>query len=451
MVLEAPDLLVVPSGRDDMRPSRRGFLAGTAAVALAPRVRASGDVDVAVVGAGAAGLAAARQLRQAGRSFVVLEARGRIGGRAFTDTSLGIPFDAGAQYIHWAERNPWKRSADELGVPLQEDAWSVPPLVYVNGVRLSEAERERRRGGFNRIWSALTLGTAADKSFADAVRDAPAEVVAAAGGVTQFSLGEDPERVSIADYQELWSGDDYLVPGGYGALVVRHGADIRVRLETPVTAIRWDGSGVAVDSPHGTLRAGAAIVTVPVGVLKAGGIRFSPELPDRIQGALDGLGMGAYTKIALRLDRARVGHLDGTDYFEVLDGVGATSFEFWPFGADLVLAVLGGDHGRRLCETGEPAAVDFVAERLAAMLGNRIRDAVRGGRLAGWWTDPHARGSYSVARPGHLSARTVLRETVAGRIWFAGEATAGGGAMTVGGATLEGERAAREVIRKPAR
>ena len=431
-----------------MRLSRRTFLAGAAALPLARRVRAATDVDVAVVGAGAAGLAAARQLRRAGRSFVVLEARARIGGRAFTDTSLGVPFDAGAQYIHWAERNPWKRIADELGVPLQEDEWGDPPLVYVDGVRLSEAERARRRGGFNRIWSALTLGSAADQSFADAVRDAPAEVVAAAGGVTQFSLGEDPERVSIADYQELWSGDDYLVPSGYGSLVARYGAAIPVRLATPVTAIRWNGAGVEIETASGTVRAGAALVTVPVGVLKAGGIRFSPDLPDPIQGALDGLGMGAYTKIALRLDRTRVGPLEATDYFEVLDGGRATSFEFWPFGRDLVIALLGGDHGRRISEAGEPAAVDFVTERLAAMLGGRIRSAILGGRLAGWWTDPYARGSYSVARPGHLAARMALREPVAERIWFAGEATAGGGAMTVGGATLEGERAAREAIKK---
>lgn len=431
-----------------MRLSRRGFLSGAASVAVATRARASQDVDAVVVGAGAAGLAAARKLREAGRSFVVLEARARTGGRAFTDTSLGAPFDAGAQYIHWAERNPWKGIANQLGVPLQEDEWSDPPRVYVDGVRLSEADRARRSGGFGRIASAISLGANADKSFADAVRGASAEVVAAAGGVTQFSLGEDPERVSIADYQELWSGDDYLVPSGYGALVVRHGAEIPVRLQTPVTAIRWNGPGVEIETPAGVLRAGVAIVTVPVGVLKAGGIRFSPELPEPIQSALDGLGMGAYTKIALRLDRARVGPLDGTDYFEVLDGARATSFEFWPFGRDLVVAVMGGDHGRHICEAGEPAAVDFVTERLAAMVGGGIRGAVLDGRLAGWWTDPHARGSYSVARPGHLSARITLRQTLAERVWFAGEATAGGGAMTVGGATLEGERAAAEAIRK---
>jgi monoamine oxidase len=429
-----------------MPVSRRAFLAAASAAIVAP-ARASADVDVAVIGAGAAGLAAAKHLRAAGRSVVVLEARDRIGGRAHTDIVLGVPFDAGAQYIHWAERNPWTRIAAELGVALQEDAGGDPPLVYANGVRVSDAERQRRRSGFERVWAALSLGMAADKSFADAVHGGPPELIAAAGGVTQFSLGEDPERVSIADYQQLWSGDDYLVPGGYGALVMRYGADVPVRLGMPVSAIRWGLHTVEIETAAGALKAAAAIVTVPVGVLKVGGIRFDPELPDRIGEALDGLGMGAYTKIALRLERARIGALEATDYFEVLDNGAATSFEFWPFGHDLVLAVMGGDHGRRLCEAGERAAVDFVTERLTAMLGSRVRGAVIGGRLAGWWSDPYARGSYSVARPGHVSARMALREPVAKRIWLAGEATAAGGAMTVGGATLEGERAAREVAR----
>jgi monoamine oxidase len=218
-----------------------------------------------------------------------------------------------------------------------------------------------------------------------------------------------------------------------------------VRLSTPVETIRWGARGVALDTPSGMLRAGAAIVTVPVGVLKAGGLRFIPDLPAATRDALDGLGMGAYTKIALKIDRARVEPLEGTDYIEVVDG-GAVSFEFWPFGRDLCLVMLGGDHARRLCEAGERAAIDFATERLAGMAGSHIRQAVAGGRLAAWWTDPFSRGSYSVARPGRVAARSALRDPIGGKILLAGEATAGGGAMTVGGATLEGRRAARASI-----
>src|SRR5215208_823656 len=407
-----------------MRISRRGFLAGAATFGIAGRAFAVAEVDVAIVGAGAAGLAAAKELRKAGRSFVVLEARARIGGRAYTDDTLGIPFDAGAQYIHWAERNPWKKIADELKVPLEEDASGGIPVVFANGVRMPDDERARRRSAFSRIWQALEAGVSADRSFADAVKGASPEIVGAAGGITQFALGEDPERVSIADYDQLWAGDDYLVPGGYGALVTRWGADVPVRLSTPVSAIRWSGRGVVLETAAGSLVAGAAIVTVPLGVLKAGGIRFAPELPAPLQDALDGLGMGAYTKLALKIDRARVEPLEATDYIELVDGSAA----------------------RRLCEAGESAAVDFATARLAGMVGGHIRQAIAGGRLAAWWTDPFARGSYSVARPGRVAARQALRQPVGGKVFLAGEASAGGGAMTVGGATLEGQRVARAVL-----
>jgi monoamine oxidase len=428
-----------------MRISRRGFLAGAATFGIAGRALAAAEFDVAIVGAGAAGLAAAKELRRAGRSFVVLEARSRIGGRAYTDDTLGIPFDAGAQYIHWAERNPWKKIADELKVPLEEDAAGGIPVVFANGVRMPDDERARRRSAFSRIWQALEAGVSADRSFADAVKGASPEIVGAAGGITQFALGEDPERVSIADYDQLWAGDDYLVPGGYGALVTRWGADVPVRLSTPVSAIRWNGRGVVLETAAGSLTAGAAIVTVPIGVLKAGGIRFAPELPAPLQDALGGLGMGAYTKLALKIDRARVEPLEATDYIELVDG-SAVSFEFWPFGRDLCLVMLGGDHARKLCEAGEGAAIDFATARLAGMVGGHIRQAIAGGRLAAWWTDPYARGSYSVARPGRVAARQALRQPVGGKVFLAGEASAGGGAMTVGGATLEGQRVARAVL-----
>lgn len=425
---------------------RRGFLAGAASFATVRRVEA-GDVDVAIVGAGAAGLAAAKVLRRAGRSVVVLEARARIGGRAYTDTSLGIPFDAGAQYIHWAERNPWKRIADEFGAELREEPSGGAPLVFRDGAPIPEDERSRRRGAFSVMWRLIGKNETLDRSFAEAVGPAPAEMSGAAAGITLFALGEDPQRVSLLDYHQLWAGDDFILPQGYGTLVKRYGADVPVRRETPVSRIRWDGPGVALETVQGPVRAAAAIVTAPIGVLQAEGIRFAPGLPDETARALDGLRMGALTKLALKIDRAALGRLDAPDFFEIGEGDAVTSFEFFPLGLDLAFVTLGGDHARRLCEAGERSAIDFATERLVAILGARARAAVTGGRLAGWWADPFARGSYSIARPGHASAREALRAPIGERIWLAGEATAGGGAMTVGGATLEGERAALAVLR----
>ena len=422
--------------------TRRGLLAGAAALALARRARAA-DVDVVVVGAGAAGLAAAKRLRRAGRSVTVLEARDRIGGRVHTDLSLGHPFEAGAQFIHWADRNPWTRIARELGVPMETSAWGSPPRVYRDGRPLPEAERQRRREAFGKVWSALSPPASGDASFLAALPEDTPELREAAAGVTRFVLGEEPDRVSIADYDQLWGGRDAVPAGGYGALVARYGADVPVRLNTPVARIRWDG-GVAVETGQGTLTARAAIVTVPVGVLRAEGIRFDPPLPGTFREALEGLGMGALTRIAVTLDRNRVGPVDDTDLYDVV-GERTTSFELFPSDRPLAIAILGGDHARAVCEAGEAEAVAFARERLAALLGERMRAAVTGGRLAGWWSDPHSRGSYSVARPGHAAARAALRAPV-GPLRFAGEASAGGGAMTVGGATLEGERAAEEVL-----
>jgi monoamine oxidase len=261
-----------------------------------------------------------------------------------------------------------------------------------------------------------------------------------------MALGEEPERVSIRDYDQLWAGDDYVVPSGLGALVARLGADLPIRLATPATHIRLEARAVAVEARGGTLRAKAAIVTVPVGVLKRGGLRWTPELPDATQAALDGLHMGALTKIALRIDRARLGGVEALDFSEI-DATRATAtFTLWPHGRDLAIAVVGGDGARALCEAGEPAAVAFATDRLAAVLGARARAAVTAGRLAGWWTDPFALGSYSIADPRHASARDDLRAPIGDRIWLAGEASAGGGAMTAGGAYLDGERAAEAAL-----
>ena len=240
--------------------------------------------------------------------------------------------------------------------------------------------------------------------------------------------------------------------GGYGALVTRAYADLPVRRAHPVERLRWDGPGVAAEGPFGRVEARAAIVTVPVGVLKSAAFKVEPGWPPAIADALSGLSMGAYTKVALRLDRAALAGADLQDYLvadPARDGRGDVlmSFDLLPGGAPIAVAYLGGDFARALSEAGEAAAIDDVTERLARILGPRLRAAVRGGRLAGWWSDPWARGSYSIVAPGRLAAREALRAPIGDRVWLAGEASAGGGAMTVGGATLEGWRAADAVHR----
>jgi monoamine oxidase len=432
--------------------NRRALLAAGSAFAVAGRAAAAADLDVVVIGAGAAGIAAAHALRAAGRRAIVLEARGRVGGRAFTDASLGPAYDAGATFIHWAERNPWVAIARGVGVATAAESRGGGFQVFADGRPMAEPERRRRRDAFRRIESRLETADldARDRSIAELIGDLGPDLAPVAASGLLLSIGEEAGRISARDYRRLWSGDDLVVPSGYGDLVARSAAGLDIRLGEPVEAVRWDGPGVAVTSPSGTLRAGACIVTVPVGVLKAGTIRFVPELPAATRDALAGLHMGALTKIALKLEGDRFGIAPGTNLLEAAAPERLLNLVMFPGGKDLVIGACGGDYARGLCEAGLGEARAQVVDLLARMLGSDIRKTVREASFPAWWTDPFARGAYSVCDPGHETARDALARPIGERLFIAGEATAGGGAMTVGGATLAGRAAAAAVLARKA-
>jgi monoamine oxidase len=413
------------------------------------------DVDVVVIGAGAAGVGAARELRRLGKSCLVLEARARVGGRVFTDQSLGQPFDAGALYIHWAERNPWTQLARDYGFEL------VDPSAMSGGSRFVDRGGEGgagggRRGGF---WAVQSLfdaeaGEVPDVSFMERVGGPQAEGAGAAMSIARMALGDEPERISALDYARLWSGDDYVLPLGYGALLTRAAQGLDIRLSTPVQAIDWSGAGVRVSTREGEVRARVCIVTLPVGVLRSGAVRFTPALPAATQDALNGLGMGALTKIALRFNGERFGVPTGMDIWERIGPRASFNFECFAWDRDLVIATFGGDHAREIVRLGETGAVDHALEAFARLVGADARKALRGGRLAAWSADPFSLGCYSHAAPGRAGARAALAQPVGARLFFAGEATANGGgarddfgpAMTAGGAWLAGVDAARRAF-----
>ncbi len=430
--------------------TRRGALrAGLAAAVLLgmPKRLFAADVDVLVVGAGAAGLSAAHGLAALGLSFRLVEARSRIGGRAFTDSFMGARFDAGAEIIHNAPLNPWVDIARGLGVELDMSGGRMGGWqVYADGRPLNALERGRRWQAFRDMESRMERVAASgkDMSLSEAVADLPPEQRALAASGLLLVLGEDGERISVLDNQHLWNGPDFTTRHGYGALVAAYGRGLPVSLSTPVTRIGWGDGGIEAQTPSGAIKARAAIVTVPVGVLNAGGISFSPALPDGTSEALGGIGMGALTKIVLGLEGDRFGVADSSTLMEAGRAEAMTMIEMFPDGSPIAVAICGGDHARSLSAAGEAAAVAYVSDLLAGMLGQGVRRAITGGTIASWWADPLSRGAYSVCRPGRSAAREALAEPVASRLWFAGEATGGGGAMTVGGATLAARRAVRE-------
>jgi monoamine oxidase len=437
------------------RPTRRDVLALSAAAVAVPRFTLAGrqfHTDVVIVGAGAAGLAAASALKERELDFVLIEARNRIGGRTFTETALGQPYDAGAIYIHWAERNPWREIGDRFGFAMRPDS-NGAPLSFEGGQQTSDSERKRRRRSFEILNADLERDPAdvADISFVDSAKTKGPDVVAAAGDLARLELGEEPERVSALDYARLWSGDDLLVPEGYGSLVARFGAGLPVQLDTSATAVDWHGPGVSVDTTKGTIRARAAILTMPVGVLAAETIKFRPSLPNASLDGIAGLGMGALMKIALRFDGERFGIRAEDDVLERVGERAVFDFDCFPFGRDLVIAYIGGDHARQIAASGEGAAIDAALAAFVNVVGSEARPHFVAGRLHAWSEDPFCLGSYSHAKAGYADARAKLANPVGERIFFAGEAVGGGDGfgdvMTAGGAYRSGLRAAASVQR----
>jgi len=436
---------------------RRSFLATLlAATALPSWARAQpANPDVVIIGAGAAGLAAAHALAAAGLSFVVVEAKDRIGGRAFTDTaSFGLPFDHGCSWLHQSDRNPFTAIAREAGFTLlpHDDAGEA---VFVGDRRASRMEEE----AYGNAWEAANDALAWLGRAGEDVAPAPHLPVAlpwsqvSNAWIGPLSMGADVEDFSALDW---WSLDDtapnLMIREGYGTLVARLGGDVPVTLSTPASLVRWGGQGVEVETPSGTIAARACILTVSTGVLAAEGIRFDPPLPAEKRDAIAGLPMGLLAKIPLQFDGARFG-LDANDWLtHAATGKELCYFLTWPFGMELMIGWVGGRFGCELSaavkKDGEDVAIDFARGELRKIFGADIDSHFIKGRFTQWANDDDVRGGYAYQRPGAAGARVALAVPLADRLFFAGEATAGGMSMTCGGAFLSGERAAREVAQR---
>ena len=217
-----------------------------------------------------------------------------------------------------------------------------------------------------------------------------------------------------------------------------------------MSQINRTAAGFEVLTAKGTIKARAVVLTVSVGVLKAGHIGLPSGLSADFTAGLDGLGMGALTKVALAFDGERFGIPQGADKIALDAPEGSMTFELWPFDQNLVLAVSGGQGGRRLIAQGEAASVDEVARIFSTIIGRDCRPHLRGGRLSGWWGDPYSEGSYAYAKPDQHHARAKLLETGIEGFYYAGEATAGGrfgACMTVAGASYAGWDAVKKALK----
>lgn len=431
---------------------RRGLLLGAGALAALPHAAFAADPDVVIVGAGVAGLAAARILMAAGKSVQVVEARDRIGGRAFTDSrTFGFPFDHGAQWIEAAKINPATaivKEAQARTVPERDEQ-----LLYLAGTELPKDEYTR----FEKIAqeASLKLQEAlkrAPPQFADAVVGrvlVPADQLQALAYamVGPLEQGVENMELSARDFLRQPDADPQLsVEGGLGAMIARWGARVPVKLG--VRAVRVDSTGptITIETTAGQMRGRAVIVTVPTGVLATGQLGFAPQLKAARREAIEQLPMAAYNKVMLQFSSKVIDAPAGRSIVCLTRKGAAFEAIVRPFGRDAALVMVGGATARALEAEGGRAAVTFGVSALAEIFGNELRGRLSYSYATRWGRDPFARGSWSVARPGHADKRQVLAQPHHDRVFFAGEATDPVWATRVGGAYASGVRAAREAL-----
>ncbi|MBX7224383.1 MAG: FAD-dependent oxidoreductase [Blastocatellia bacterium] len=457
--------------------SRRDFLKTCLAIAgsglwlndvhaqgASKRKQTGTEADVLVLGAGMAGITAARTLQQAGKRVIVLEGRNRIGGRVNTDRRMkNLSLDLGASWIQGTENNPLTAIAAANNIktiatdPDSMDAFfsDGKPFTDRDWNRLERISNQMSR----RIATAqeeypedTTLQRAVDKILAD-LEISPADKLLA-----NFALSAEIENEYAADASRLslyfwdqdggFGGDDVIFPKGYGQIADFLAQGLDIRLEQIVNRVEYGSSGVKVVTDQGSFSAEQAVVTVPLGVLKKGVITFAPVLPATKQGAIKRLEMGILNKLYLRFPK--VFWDPEVHAFGYVDEVKGRWNEWYNFqvyvNEPLLLAFATGIHAERIETMKDEAVVADAMTVLRKIYGSAIPNPTEW-IVTRWGQDPFTFGSYSHVPPGARGKDyDLLAEPVGNRLFFAGEATNREHPATVHGAYLSGEREAKRIL-----
>ena len=440
-----------------MTMTRRDFLTASATLAVAPALGANAwgaplprEADIVVIGAGAAGIAAARRIMAANRKVIVVEAAGQIGGRCLTDTAtFDVPFDRGARWMHNPDTNPMITLGRNAGL----DVYPAPL-----GQKIRIGRRNARAGETEEFLAALVR---ANRAIDDASRGRTDVSCASVlpkdlgdwAGTVEFMLGanatgKDLKEISVIDKARAQERNAAIAcRQGMGTLIAKLGEQIPLSLSTPASRIAWSGRDVTVETPAGKIAARAAIVTVSSNVLTAGNIKFTPDIPKRQLDAAAKLSLGSYDHIVLQLPRNPLG-LSHDDIIIEQSASTRTALLFANMGSSALCSIdVAGSFGRDLSAQGEPAMIAFAVEWLTKLFGSEATSAIRKSSATRWNAAPFALGAMSVAAPGGQPSRKILTEPI-GCMFLAGEATHETMWGTVDGAWESGERAAEAALRK---
>jgi monoamine oxidase len=404
--------------------------------------------DLAIVGAGSAGLAAAKTARALGLDFVLLEASHRIGGRGYTEElAPGIAFDLGCHWMHSASLNPYVAIADRFGFTYRKGTF--PRGLWLDGRWASREER----AALDRAWEEREAAIAAAANAGTGLSIAEATEregrwTALLDYWTSIATSADPDQVAVEDAVNYNDTDEnWPLKEGFGALIARLGAELPATLNAAVQRVDWSGPDISLHTVKGVVRAKRAVVTVSTGILGVGDIRFDPPLPDWKLAAITGLPLGTHNRIGLLCDRDPFGPDCPKGAGILIPGEEPIGFALRPFDQNYAVAYTGGRFALWLERAGQAAAIDFAKEKLAKAFGSGIKKHVTRAIVTAWAGDPWIKGSYSAALPGQAHQRAALARPIEDRLFFAGEACSTEFYATAHGAYITGVETARSVAR----
>jgi monoamine oxidase len=404
----------------------------------------SDDVEVVVIGGGAAGIAAARRLHDAAIRCLLVEARMRLGGRAWTAVEAGLVLDLGCGWLHSADRNPWCGIAAAQGAAIDKSPapWSRQPLEVSFPPLAREEFQEAMASFFDRLEHLAQNGPDAAASAALEPGNRWNGLINALG---TYISGAEWDRVSAIDYDRYQdSGLNWRVVEGLGTVIAAYGANLPAMLDCEVRAIDHRGKRLRIETSKGAITADRAVVAVPTTLLASERLSFTPALPRKTRAA-HGLPLGLDDKLFIALDRA-----DGFDadvrVFGHTDRAATAAYHFRPLGRPMIEAYFGGSCAVELEAAGDGAFFDFAVAELTHVFGSEFGRRLKPLRIHRWGLDPLALGSYSFALPGSADCRATLAEPVDDRLFFAGEACSLHDFSTAHGAWQTGITAADQVI-----